>query len=52
MALSFLIRSGAVLIVGGIGDAWGMRLAFTASAVAPLLGLPFLWLFPKGRGRR
>ncbi|HSJ52241.1 MAG TPA: MFS transporter [Anaerolineae bacterium] len=49
MALSFLIRSAAVLVVGAIGDAWGMRLAFTISAVAPLLGLPFLWLFPKGR---
>jgi FSR family fosmidomycin resistance protein-like MFS transporter len=49
MALSFLIRSGAVLVVGAIGDAWGMRLAFTVSAVAPLLGLPFLRLFPKGR---
>jgi MFS transporter, FSR family, fosmidomycin resistance protein len=52
MALSFLIRSGAVLVLGAIGDAWGMRLAFTISAIAPLAGLPFLWLFPKGRGRR
>jgi len=49
MALSFLIRSGAVLIVGAIGDTWGMQAAFTVSAVAPLLGLPFLWLFPKER---
>jgi len=50
MALSFLIRSAAVLVVGAIGDTWGMRPAFAVSAIAPLLGLPFLWLFPKGRG--
>ncbi len=49
MALSFLIRSAAVLVVGAIGDTWGMRTAFAVSAVAPLLGLPFLWLFPKER---
>jgi MFS transporter, FSR family, fosmidomycin resistance protein len=52
MALSFLIRSGAVLVIGAIGDAWDMRLAFTVSAVAPLVGLPFLWLFPKVKERR
>jgi FSR family fosmidomycin resistance protein-like MFS transporter len=45
MALSFLIRSGAVVIVGAVGDAWGMRVAFLVSAAVPLLGIPFLSRF-------
>lgn len=49
MSLSFLIRSGVVVLVGAMGDLWGMRAAFLASAVIPLLGLPFLRLLP---GRR
>jgi len=51
MALSFLIRSGAVLVLGLLGDHFGMRLAFVFSAAIPLLGLPFLLLLPKGRQR-
>lgn len=51
MALSFLIRSGAVVVLGAIGDLSGMRLAFTFSAVIPLLGLPLVLLLPgKRRG--
>jgi FSR family fosmidomycin resistance protein-like MFS transporter len=46
MALSFGIRSGVVVIVGAMGDFWGMRTAFATSAVIPLLGLPFLFLLP------
>ena len=46
MALNFLIQSGAVLILGALGDRFGLRLAFTVSAAIPLLGLPFLFLFP------
>jgi FSR family fosmidomycin resistance protein-like MFS transporter len=46
MALSFGIRSSVVVLVGGIGDLWGMRPAFMVSAVIPLLGLPFLLLLP------
>jgi FSR family fosmidomycin resistance protein-like MFS transporter len=49
MMLSFLIRSGVVVLVGAMGDLWGMRAAFLVSAVIPLLGLPFLRLLP---GRR
>ncbi len=49
MALSFLIRSGVVVVVGGMGDLWGLRLAFGVSAVIPLLGLPFLRLLPARR---
>jgi FSR family fosmidomycin resistance protein-like MFS transporter len=49
MALSFLINSGAVLVLGALGDRFGLRLAFTVSAAVPLLGLPFLLLFPRHR---
>ena len=46
MALSFVIRSGAVLVLGAVGDAFGLRLAFTLSAIAPLLGLPLVFMLP------
>jgi len=36
-----------VVLVGVMGDAWGMRLAFMACAFITLLGLPFLPLLPK-----
>jgi MFS transporter, FSR family, fosmidomycin resistance protein len=49
MSLSFLIRSGAVIVLGALGDLFGMRLAFTVSAVMPLLGIPALALFPARR---
>jgi FSR family fosmidomycin resistance protein-like MFS transporter len=47
MALSFTIRSGAVVIVGVLGDLFGLRLAFTVSAIIPLLGVPFIFLLPR-----
>jgi FSR family fosmidomycin resistance protein-like MFS transporter len=50
MALNFTIRSGAVVAVGVLGDLFGMRLAFTVSAIIPLLGVPFILLLP-GRAR-
>jgi FSR family fosmidomycin resistance protein-like MFS transporter len=40
MSMSFILRSGAVLLLGMMGDSWGMRTAFAVSAVLPLLGLP------------
>lgn len=46
MALGFGLRSGVVVVVGIMADLWGMRPAFIASAVIPLLGLPFLLLLP------
>jgi FSR family fosmidomycin resistance protein-like MFS transporter len=49
MSLSFLIRSGVVVLVGAMGDLWGMRAAFIVSAIIPLLGLPFLRLLPARR---
>jgi FSR family fosmidomycin resistance protein-like MFS transporter len=47
MALSFGVRSGVVVVVGAMADLWGMRPAFIASAIIPLLGLPFLLLLPR-----
>lgn len=47
MSLNFLIHSGVVVIVGAMGDAWGMRLSFIACAFITLLGLPILPLLPK-----
>jgi FSR family fosmidomycin resistance protein-like MFS transporter len=46
MALSFLIRSGAVVLLGAASDLFGMRPAYYASAVVTLLGLPFIFLLP------
>jgi FSR family fosmidomycin resistance protein-like MFS transporter len=50
MSLSFLIRSGVIVLVGAMGDFWGMRSAFAISAGITLLGLPLL-LFLPSRGR-
>lgn len=47
MALSFVLRSGVVVVVGVMGDQWGMRQAFLACALITLLGLPFVLLLPK-----
>jgi FSR family fosmidomycin resistance protein-like MFS transporter len=49
MALSFLIRSSAVLITGRLGDLFGMHTAFAVCAVVPLLGLPLLRFLPVKR---
>ncbi|GAB4532496.1 MAG: MFS transporter [Anaerolineae bacterium] len=46
MALSFGIRAGVVVVVGLLGDLFGLRLAFTVSALLPLLGVPFVFLLP------
>jgi len=47
MALSFVLRSGVIVVMGAMGDLLGLRLTFTASAVIPLLGLPLLFLLPR-----
>jgi FSR family fosmidomycin resistance protein-like MFS transporter len=49
MALSFVIRSGAVMALGLMGDLFGLRLAFAVSAIVPLLGLPLVALLPRGQ---
>ena len=47
MALSFCIRAGVVVVVGVLGDLFGLRLAFALSALMPLLGVPFVFLLPE-----
>jgi FSR family fosmidomycin resistance protein-like MFS transporter len=49
MSFSFLIRSGVVVLVGAMGDLWGMRVAFIVSALIPILGLPILSRLPSRR---
>ncbi|MDY6875648.1 MAG: MFS transporter [Chloroflexota bacterium] len=46
MSLSFVLRSGVVVVLGALGDLFGLRLAFIVSAVIPLLGLPLILLLP------
>jgi FSR family fosmidomycin resistance protein-like MFS transporter len=50
MALSFVIRSLAVVALGVLGDLYSLRLAFAASAAIPLLGLPLVFALPQGQG--
>lgn len=47
MALGFVIRSIAVVLVGKVGDWVGLQFAFTISAVIILFGLPFIFLLPR-----
>jgi FSR family fosmidomycin resistance protein-like MFS transporter len=51
MAMSFLLRSGVVVVLGAMGDLFGLRTAFAGSAVFTLLGLPILLLLPRDRPR-
>jgi len=45
MALSFLLRSGVILVIGVLGDAFSLGWAFAFSAVMALVGLPLVsWL--------
>jgi FSR family fosmidomycin resistance protein-like MFS transporter len=46
MALSFLIRSAFTLVLGWVGDRYGLRISFVISAVVPLMGLPVLLFLP------
>ena len=49
MALGFTTRSGAVVVMGALGDLIGLRQAFSASAVLMLLGIPLILLLPSER---
>jgi FSR family fosmidomycin resistance protein-like MFS transporter len=46
MALSFGLRSAAIVLVGVLADLVGLRVVFIGSTVVPLLGLPFLPVLP------
>ena len=47
MATSFLISSGAGVLLGALADSRGMQTAFTISAVVALLGIPFVLMLPR-----
>jgi len=49
MALNFGLRAWVVVVIGALGDLFGLRLAFITSAVIPLLGLPLILLLPGKR---
>jgi FSR family fosmidomycin resistance protein-like MFS transporter len=49
LGLSFVIRSGAIVIIGMVGDTIGLHQAFMASALLMLLGLPVIYLLPKDK---
>ena len=46
MALNFVGRAVAVVLVGGLADAIGMRQAFLVCAALGVLGTPFVFLLP------
>ncbi len=47
MAMTFVIRSFAVVVNGAVGDHYGLRAAFGMGAVVILLGLPLVRLLPR-----
>jgi FSR family fosmidomycin resistance protein-like MFS transporter len=47
LALTFVLESGAAPILGALGDLFGLRAAFTASAVIALLGIAPVFLLPQ-----
>jgi FSR family fosmidomycin resistance protein-like MFS transporter len=44
----FALRATAVVLLGVIGDAHSLHLAFFVSAIIPLLGMPLVLRLPKG----
>lgn len=49
MAITFILRSLAILIVGLIADQSSLRITFVISAVLVIVGLPFIFLLPKSK---
>lgn len=49
MALSFIIRSAVIVVLGAIGDLFSLRTAFGASAVITVAGLPLIPLLARTR---
>ena len=49
MAMSFLIRSAVVVVLGGIGDIYGLRQGSIISGVLMLLGTPLILLLPQAK---
>jgi FSR family fosmidomycin resistance protein-like MFS transporter len=47
LGLSFVAQAAATVALGALADRYGLRAAFTASAIIPLLGLPLILLLPR-----
>ena len=47
LAISFMIRSLAMVIVGAAGDMWGLDTAFFWSTIISLLAIPMFFFLPK-----
>jgi FSR family fosmidomycin resistance protein-like MFS transporter len=52
MALSFVIRSAVLVLIGLAGDTWGLRAAFFASGLIALLAIPGILLLTAKNGAR
>jgi FSR family fosmidomycin resistance protein-like MFS transporter len=50
LGLAFLSNAAATLALGVLADAFTLRIAFTVSALAPLLGIPLVAMLP-GRAK-
>ena len=46
MALNFLLRSGVMVLLGMMGDAWGLRMTFLISAGISMLAVLTVFLLP------
>ena len=46
MMASFMARSSVVVIVGLLGDVFGLEATYICSAVLGLLGIPFILMLP------
>ena len=49
LAISFALRSLAMVLVGAAGDLWGLETAFFWSAIISLLAIPMLFFLPKSQ---
>jgi len=49
MSMSFLIRSGVVILLGALSDRFGLRQMYAASAVIMVAAIPLLFLLPNRR---
>jgi FSR family fosmidomycin resistance protein-like MFS transporter len=50
MCMSFCLRSLVVVLIGALGDWFGLSFSFIISAVMMLLAIPFILLLPRGKG--
>jgi len=49
MALGFGISSASALVLGALGDTFGLRQAFSVGGIMMLVGLPVVFLLPAGK---